>query len=179
MLAEILGEDRGVSRSEIEKLCLYTNGQQRPITLHDITQVLTASSSVDGGNIIMDAILGNQDATIKSLSAIATHLSVFHTVSTNTLRHILALHAARVQVAAGFGRDAALQNFLRSLNAFAKKQEIIAGLNLDGSVNTVELVNSFYALVRETRHTGLLADVKLFHALTALAHLFKQRQRQK
>ncbi len=179
MLAEILGEDRGVSRSEIEKLCLYTNGQQRPITLHDITQVLTASSSVDGGNIIMDAILGNQDATIESLSAIATHLSVFHTVSTNTLRHILALHAARVQVAAGFGRDAALQNFLRSLNAFAKKQEIIAGLNLDGSVNTVELVNSFYALVRETRHTGLLADVKLFHALTALAHLFKQRQRQK
>jgi DNA polymerase-3 subunit delta len=178
MLAEILGEDRGVSRSEIEKLCLYTNGQ-RSITLCDVAEVLTASSSVDGSDIIMDAILGKQDAIIEALSAIPTHSSEFNAVSSNTLRHILALHTARVQVAAGSGRDAALQNFLRSLNAFQKKKEISSGVDLEGDADTVRLVNSFYALVRETRRTGLLADVKLSHALIALAHLSKKRQRGK
>jgi DNA polymerase-3 subunit delta len=178
VLAEILGEDRGVTRSEIEKLCLYTNGQ-RPVTLRDVADVLITPSSIDGSDIIMDAVLGNEHATIESLSAIATLSSEFNAISSKLLRHILALHAARAQVAAGLGRNVALQNFLRSLNAFQKMKEISAGLNLDTGADTVALVDRFYALVRETRHTSLLADTKLSYALIALARLSKMRQGRK
>ncbi len=178
MLTVLLGEDRGISRSEIEKLCLYTNGQ-RPVTPGDVVEVLATSSSRGGSDIVMDAILGNEEATIAAFNAIATHSSEFNAISTNILRHILSLHAAGAQVAAGFGRDVALQNFLRALNAFQKKNEILAGLNLEAEAETVGLVNSFYALVRETRHTALLGDAKLSYALFALAHRSKKRQRQK
>lgn len=178
MLAEILGEDRGVTRSEIEKLCLYTNGQ-RAVTLSDVAEVLTTSSSVDGSDIIMDAILGNEDATIESLNAIAAHSSEFNAISSNLLRHILALHAARAQVAAGLGQNFALQNFVRALNAFQKMKEISSGLNLEARGDTAGLIDRVYALVRETRHTAILADTKLSHALIALAHASKTRIEQK
>jgi DNA polymerase-3 subunit delta len=176
LLVEILGEDRGISRSEMEKLCLYANGQHA-ITSRDVSEILATSSSIDGGDMIMDAIFGNMDATIDSLSAIGTQISEFNSVSANALKHIVALHCARIQIAAGSGRDAALENFLRSLNAFKKKQEISIGLNLDDSVDTVQLINSFYDLVREARHNSLLAEPKLARALIALANVFRKMQK--
>ncbi|WP_298358906.1 DNA polymerase III subunit delta [Rhodoblastus sp.] len=178
MLAEILGEDRRVTRSEIEKLCLYTNGQ-RAVTLNDVADVLTTSSSIDGSDIIMDAILGNEDATIESLNAIAMHSSEFNGVSSNLLRHILALHTARAQVAAGLSQNVALQNFVRALNAYPKIQEISSALDLERCADTAALLDRVYALVRETRQTVVLADTKLSYALIALAHASKTRRGQK
>lgn len=178
LLLEILGEDRGISRSEIEKLCLYANGPHA-ITSRDVAEILATSSSIDGGDIIMDAILGNMDATIDSLNAVGTQISEFNSVSANALKHIVALHSARIQIAAGFGRDAALENFLRSLNAFKKKQEISIGLKLEDSVDAVQLINCFYDLVRDARHTSLLAETKLARALIALANASRKRQKQK
>ncbi|MGO8737954.1 hypothetical protein [Rhodoblastus sp.] len=176
MLLGMLGEDRLLSRLEIEKLCLYTNGQHA-ITSNDVIELLAASTSVDGGEIIQDAILGNLDSMIGSMSSLAMNVSDCNSFSMNALRHILAVHLARAQVSAGMSRDAALQTLIRSLNAFKRKQELSVELNLQGSADAAGLVYNFYDLVRELRHSGLMIEVKLSHALTALAHSGRKRKR--
>ena len=149
MLLEMSGEDRLLSRLEIEKLCLYTNGQHA-ITLNDVMELSAASTSADGGEIIQDAILGHLDSMIGSMSWLAMNVSDCNSFSMNALRHVLAVHLARAQVSAGMNRDGILQTLIRSLNAFKKKQEIFVGLNLQGLADAAGLVYKFYDLVRSS-----------------------------
>lgn len=175
MLLDILGEDRLISRTEIEKLCLYTNCQ-RAITSQDVTELLANSCSLYGGDIILECLLGNVDSAVEALSATATRTSESNAILGNLLRYMLAVHLARAQIAAGVRRDGVLQGLLRSFNAFKKEREISDHLVMDSKTDRTDSVKGAYNLVRDTRQNNLLADAKLSRALIALSERYNNKR---
>ena len=164
MLLNILGEDRLISRTEIEKLCLYANCQ-RAITSQDVSDLLASSCSLYGGDIILECLLGNVNSTVEASTVTATRTSDSNAILSNLPRYMLAIHLARAQIAAGINRDGVLRGLLRSLNTFKNGQPLSDRVIMDSSTDRTEMVKDVYDLIRETRRNNLLAEVKVSRAL--------------
>ena len=107
-LSSNLGSDRGVTRSELEKLAVYMGGPGT-VTLEDAAAVVGDSSAMSIDSVIYAAFGGNpreldrmlQKALAESVQPVA--------ILRATARHLQRLHLARSQVAAGRTPDQAMQ----------------------------------------------------------------------
>jgi DNA polymerase III subunit delta len=175
MLLSILGEDRLISRTELEKLCLYTNCR-RAITSQDVADLLVNSIGLAGGDIVLECLLGNVDSVVESLSATAMRASECSAILNNLPRYMLAIHLARAQLAAGVHREGVLQGLIRSISGAKKRparsEDLLGHYGNDG----VDLVESAYVLAGETRRNSLLADAKLSRSLIALSKAHRNRR---
>lgn len=94
MLVNLLGSDRLASRGEVQKLCLYANGQAT-VSVSDIEAIVGDASSLAVDTVIDAACTGDiaaMEHTFKRLVARGT--AVFQVVSA-AQRHFQALHLAR------------------------------------------------------------------------------------
>ena len=103
-----LGADRGLSRSELEKLALYV-GEGGTVSLEDAMASVGNSSAVSLDNLVMAAASGDGFAADKALSRSYQEGVKPVTVLRALGRHLTKLHLTRAKMEAGVTVDAAMK----------------------------------------------------------------------
>jgi DNA polymerase-3 subunit delta len=103
-----LGADRGVSRSELEKLMLYV-GEGATVSLDDAMASVGNSSAVSLDNLVMAAASGDgfaaDQALTRSYQEGANPVSVLRALG----RHLTRLHLTRAKIDTGVAADSAMK----------------------------------------------------------------------
>jgi DNA polymerase-3 subunit delta len=95
LLQAALGEDRLMSRGELQKLILYMNGRSR-VEAADVTEIVAHAASIATDAVTLDAFSGRMSAAGADLDdALAKGADATLLIST-ALRYALALHRGRV-----------------------------------------------------------------------------------
>jgi len=167
LLAGALGADRGLSRSEIEKLALYA-GDAKEITIEMVATIVSDAGRHDVGPLIDRAFagaIGEIEPEANRLFASGIHPSA---LLSQTLTHVFLLRRA---LAARAG-DADLSQF-KKMNrihfsrapAFDQAAQRWSGTRLDQALDLVS------AAVLNTRKSARLAEPVTIRALWSLARL--------
>lgn len=127
-LLSLLGADRGASRSEIEKLCLYTTGKTQ-IEIFDVTDILGDASAVSIDAITDAVITGNLQAFDRSItrfySSGATNFLLFSAM----IRQFQALEKMRSEMDVGGKSANQAISTARPPIFFARKAAVETALN--------------------------------------------------
>ena len=100
LLIATIGNDRLISRSEIEKLILFV-GEGGSAGIDDILAIVGENLDVRGDRIIDDAFLGRSDALEADLIRLRAEGLSPVALASQALRQIIALHRMSASVAAG------------------------------------------------------------------------------
>lgn len=169
LLLSVLGDDRMLSRSELEKLLLYTLGQHS-IRVRDTTELFMNASHVSANALaMMEAFSGNSDATINLINHMTNSASEFGSIALNSLRYALALHHARTVLNGGGAFDSVAQELIRTIAAFSRKQDVASHLRTIPAPHAANLIAAFYDLIKATRKSHRLADDRITGELIKLA----------
>ena len=104
ILIATIGNDRLISRSEIEKLILYV-GEGGRAGIDDVLAIVGENLDVRGDRITDDAFLGRSDAIEADLIRLRAEGQSPVALATQALRQIIALHRMSAGVAAGKPAD--------------------------------------------------------------------------
>ena len=107
-LVERLGEDRGASRSEIEKLTLYGDGAQR-ITLSDVRALTGSGGTVGFDDASLAAATGDAPELDRSLTLLYDEGTAPVAVLRGAQRFFQRLHIAAGKMAGGMDAESALK----------------------------------------------------------------------
>ena len=94
LLLAALGEDRLMSRAELQKLMLYMRGRPR-IEAADVANIVAHASSIATDSVVLDAFSGRMDAAGADLDDALTRGGDAAMLISNALRYALALHRGR------------------------------------------------------------------------------------
>lgn len=108
LLVELLGSDRLVSRSELEKLALYVGAAKR-ITLSDVQACIGDNAAASLDNIIFAAFSGERHALNKELQRSFFEDAPPVTVLRAAARHLQRLHLAAALMAKGYTASQAMK----------------------------------------------------------------------
>ncbi len=100
LLVATIGNDRLISRSEIEKLVVFT-GEGGRAGIDDVLAVIGENLAVRGERITDDAFLGRGDAVEAALIRLRAEGKSPAALASQALRQIIALHRMRAGVAPG------------------------------------------------------------------------------
>src|SRR4029077_16878473 len=103
-LAEHLGEDRMLTRAELEKLTLYAGDGGR-IGLDDVRAVIADSAALSLDDAVLAAAEGDAAALDRALAGVFQEGESPVTVIRALLRHLQRLHLLALQVARGGSID--------------------------------------------------------------------------
>ncbi|MCJ8323888.1 MAG: DNA polymerase III subunit delta [Rhizobiales bacterium] len=127
-LQSLLGNDRALSRSEINKLALYCLKQDK-VTFDDITQCLTGDAAKFSFDKLLDAVASGQakaaDHELSHFLATGSHPVMILAIIRN---HFNMLHLAAAGMAAGKSADNMVQN-MRPPVFFNRKNAIVSQVN--------------------------------------------------
>ncbi len=100
LLVATIGNDRLISRSEIEKLILFV-GEGGRAGIDDVLAIVGENLDVRGDRITDDAFLGRSDAVEADLIRLRAEGQSSVALASQALRQIIALHRMSASVAAG------------------------------------------------------------------------------
>lgn len=171
-LISLLGADRGASRSEIEKLCLYAAGKTQ-IEYSDIANVLGDASAISV-DAIADAVLtGNLLAFDKSITKFSSSGASNFLLFSALIRQFQALDKMRSEMDMGGKSASQAISTARPPIFFARKSAIEAALNKwPGRAIRAAHERLQTALLESRKHNALDADIAhmALLALTVQAH---------
>ena len=107
-LARVLGADRGVTLSELEKLALYC-GRSNAVTLEDCQAVVGDGAAHELDDAVFAAGSGDAEGLDRALTRVFQEGASPVTVLRAAQRHIQRLHLVAGKVAAGTPMDAAIK----------------------------------------------------------------------
>lgn len=173
-----LGSDRGLSRSELQKLDLATAGQDK-ITLDDVIESIGDSSSLDLGHLA-NAIAGHRPAEVIPLiqRLIGEGQSSVGLIR-SLIRHFQRLHIAAADVRSGLAPRQAIGNlrppvFFKQVDLFTAQLERWAG---NGNTDLIETaLIQLNRIERDCKTTGLPDQVMLSQGLLSICHLGRGRR---
>ena len=105
-LAERLGENRAVSRNQIEKLSLYKNVGE--IKIEDIAEIIDDTAGVSLNECIFYIFSGKVKSALKILNVISQNSFSFVNLVRAAQTHASRIHIAKSQLSAGASIDQAL-----------------------------------------------------------------------
>jgi DNA polymerase III subunit delta len=125
-LAALIGGDRLASRSEIRKLALYAQGQDK-VGLDDVLAVVADASAL-ALDAVVDAAFAGRTAEMETQfgKALAAGTSA-GTILYGALRQVVQLHKARLSLDAGKSADEAMWSFVPPVH-FRRKPLVEAAL---------------------------------------------------
>ncbi len=167
-LVSLLGADRALSRSELTKLALYA-GPGEEITEAHIQAIMGDTSQLATARILDAALLGDANEALAQLDRYLASGQGASGLLVLLTRHVMDLHLARTQVAAGKSLDQALGSFRPPLH-FSRKDKVKAQLR---RWSEADLVRALQALRETTRMTRRQPELER----TAIEALFLAFQR--
>lgn len=158
-LLSLLGADRGASRSEIDKLCLYTSGNTQ-IEYSDITDILGDASAISV-DAITDAVLtGNLQAFDKSITKFLSSGASNFLLFSAMIRQFQALDKMRNEMDTGGKSAGQAISTARPPIFFARKSAMETALNKwPGKAIRAAHERLQTALLESRKHSSLDADV--------------------
>jgi DNA polymerase III subunit delta len=161
-LADLIGGDRGTSRSELRKLTLYARGNSA-VGLDDVLAVVTDATDLTLDAIVDAAFAGNAQDLEAGIAKAQTRGMAAGALISAVIRHAAALHRLRLSVEQGrsaanvveaagpaihFNRKAVVLAALAAWNA--KRLERLIGLLGDTALDTRQRANLAYPIVHRT-----------------------------
>ena len=125
-LVALIGGDRQASRSEIRKLALYAHGNGR-VVLDDVLAIVADASALALDAAVDSALAGRAPETEAQFAKALAAGTSAGTILSAALRHVMALHKARLAFDAGGDADAVLGVFIPPLH-FRRKPLVEAAL---------------------------------------------------
>ena len=158
-LLSLLGADRGASRSEIDKLCLYTSGKTQ-IEYSDIADILGDASAISV-DAITDAVLtGNLQAFDKSITKFSSSGASNFLLFSAMIRQFQALDKMRNEMEVGGKSANQAMSSARPPIFFARKSAIETALNKwPGKAIRAAHERLQTALLDSRKHNALDGDV--------------------
>lgn len=147
-LVSHLGADRLVTRSEIDKLALYTHGRSS-ISESDVEAIIADAASLSVDEAIFIAFMGDYRAVTEAGYKTLTHFepSVFIGF---VLRHVLFLHRLRIEIEKGASLESVAERLPR--NYFGpKKTQIANQLRSWNSAQLLQIANDLSAAATKAR----------------------------
>ncbi|MBM3554061.1 MAG: DNA polymerase III subunit delta [Alphaproteobacteria bacterium] len=167
-LADNLGADRGVTRSEIEKLALFKGKGPGRITLDEAQMMVGDSAAESLDAVALAAAEGNQAALEIALTRVERAKEEPTTILRAATRHLLRLQALRAEVDGGKSPDAAIATARPPVH-FSIKRRIAAQLDRWPSGRTGMALQRLAEAEIDAKSTGLPAMTICKRALMALA----------
>lgn len=170
VLLPLLGGNRLTSRSEIRKLALYARGRTR-IELDDVVAVVADASALEL-DALVDAAFAGRPADVEFQFAKArTAGTTPTTILSTAIRHVAALHRARLAVEAGQSTAAAAEEMRMH---FSRKPLIEAVLRTWSAARLARAMSQLAEVALEARRQRARADVSEPIAQRALLSLAVQ-----
>lgn len=168
LLSSMLGEDRLSTRSELNKLMLYTR-DQKTVKVEHITAILHDASALSSDDALYAAFSSD-----RSQAAELTERALDAGVDPNVLlgaalRYSLALHRARADVDRGFAFEETLQMVLRQVGGYGRKSEIAAHLKQFTPTSLETITNALADAIKATRRSNVLADQRVTRLLLSIS----------
>ncbi len=122
-LVALLGENRGQSRSELEKLALYCYGSES-VSLDDVAAVCGDTSALSLDTMIDAAFEGDTETACRNFSGLTDIASGASAILTALARHISLLEVLRSEIDGGKSADTAVKSARPPI--FFKRQASVA-----------------------------------------------------
>jgi DNA polymerase III subunit delta len=173
-----LGGDRLASRSELEKLTLYAEGQ-REITAEDVTSAIGDVSAMSLDKVIDAVLAGDLETFERSLARAIAVGGQLQTILNSALRQFHSLHLARSNMAADGKTAQAAVASMRPPVFFSRQKPMEAALQRWNVDDFARILSRLQAAVLESRKRPDLADSIVRHVLLGIAaERSARRQRQ-
>jgi DNA polymerase III subunit delta len=168
-LIERLGADRGLSRAEVDKLCLYAHGAT-VITLDDVRAAVgdAADLAVDG--LLKAALEGDPATTGRELDRLLASGESPQGIMAIALRHIQRLHRVRTLMDQGRGLEDALR-MLRPPVIYTQKALFTQQVNQWPSAALTRALEAITDGQRRSRGGAMPDDVLVDRLVFDLARL--------
>ncbi|GAA4658024.1 DNA polymerase III subunit delta [Bartonella pachyuromydis] len=165
-LHESLGGDRLVSRSELEKLCLYAS--ERHITLEDVKAVVSNVSAVSLDEVVDALLLGDiRNFEMHFSQHVTQHGTVFFILST-AQRHFQQLQLLRYQVEVERKSPSVVVAQARPPIFFQRKKIVEQALRYWKLEHISYAMEKIQTAVLESRKNPLLSEAIIRQALLGL-----------
>ena len=166
-LLEVLGEDRALSRAELDKLILYCHGSGK-ITLADVRAVCSGKTTIEADELT-DAVFGGDLALADSLSDRQIKAGVAGArLLSLAAQHVPVLEKLLFEVERGSSPSHAVR-MARPPIFFARHDKVAHQLRLWDETTLSSARNSLAAAVEQTRASPSLEDQIAHRSLLSLA----------
>jgi DNA polymerase III subunit delta len=174
-LAALIGGDRLASRSEIRKLALYAQGQDK-VALDDVLAVVADASAL-ALDAVIDAAFAGRTAEMETQfgKALAAGTSA-GTIMYAALRQVMQLHKGRLSLDAGKSADEALWSFIPPVH-FRRKPLVETALNAWSTARLARTMEQLAEAAFNVRRTPALADALTQRALLSIAQSARRKER--
>lgn len=173
LLADLLGGDRLISRSELEKLCLYAAGRGK-VTVEDVEDVVGDASSI-GVIEVADAVASGDLAGLGSRLARAYAEGLTpDAIAGAALRHFQMLDRARAAVDGG-ETAAAVVDAIRPPVFYKRRDKVLGALQLWSAPRLARALRRLAETAREVRISSHLKVEVLGDTLFTLARAVSRK----
>jgi DNA polymerase-3 subunit delta len=170
-----LGADRGLSRSELEKLALYV-GAGNEVSLADAASSVGNSSALSLDDVVMAAAGGDATAADRALSRSYAEGSNPVTVLRAMARHLMRLQLARGKIDEGATPEVAMKA-LRPPVFFKAAGPFRNQLRQWNSTRIAQALSLVLEAEQQCKQTGMPADSLCGRAILQISRLGMTRQR--
>ena len=167
LLVAMIGNDRLISRSEIEKLILYIGESGRAV-IDDVLAVVGDNLNVRGDRIIDDAFLGRSDAIEADLIRLRAEGQSPVALASQALRQIIVLQRMSTSVAAGKPVETAVKQ-ARPPIFYNRQAAVKTALARWSAANIVRARQIMADAILATRRQPQLDDALVSDALQRIA----------
>lgn len=175
LLASRLGSDRGVTRSELEKLSLYAMGDKR-VTEDHINAVMGDESALRIEEVADSAGLGDYVRLDRNLSRLWAAGTAPSSVLRRMMAHFQQVLTAREEVARGQEAENAIKK-LRPPIHFSRSRNFVAQVSRWNSERLLQALTHLYEAEALTRTTGIPEEAACSRALFTVAALAQAERR--
>jgi DNA polymerase-3 subunit delta len=172
LLASLIGGDRRASRSEIEKLILYTLGEKR-IDVPDVMAVVTDATNPVMDSLIDAAFAGAANDVEANFAKVQSSGTAATTIASALVRQAAALHMLRLAVDSGISLDELLK---RQGVHFSRTRAVGAALRAWPARRLERLIGQLGDISLDVRRDSKLAYPKMERALLMIARAARSRE---
>jgi DNA polymerase III subunit delta len=175
LLASRLGSDRGVTRSELEKLSLYAMDEKR-VTEDHINAVMGDESALRIEEVADSAGLGDTVRLDRNLSRLWAAGTAPSSVLRRIMAHFHQVLTVREEVARGQDAETAMKK-LRPQIHFLRSRSFLAQVSRWKTERLLQALNHLYEAEALTRTTGIPEEAVCSRALFTVAALAQAERR--
>jgi len=168
-LAGLIGSDRHLSRSELNKLAIYATGQSQ-VTIEDVDAVIGDTSSLTMDMIAFAAMSGHTGTCLHQLDRMRTAGTPISAILTVLGRHVARLHKVRTDVDAGAPMDGALRG-LRPPVHFRQEAEFTNQCRRWSAKGLLTALSRVREATRRCRTEAALEDITAERLLISLSQM--------
>ena len=174
-LAAVLGADRGLSRSEIQKLCLYCHGQGE-VTVDDVDAVCGDVSALALDDLVDHTFEGDVARMDRDYARLLASGTAVQAIVAALFSHISKLSTVQADLPAKGSLDDALKGLRPPLH-FSRKSSFKKQVSLWRLDDLKRAAAATAEAEARSRGSDSLSDVAVGRHLLSLAHAARQKAR--